>query len=347
MGLQRFTIWHDPQRYCAWPDVALLPDGTLLCVFTACTHHLDRSHSQVMLTGSCDHGRTWTPPRPLTEDTGGLTYYYNCPRLKVLSDGTVAVVVDRVSHTGGERSVSETQVWLYRSRDGGASWEEPQALPLHGIVPDRPCLTDDGRWLQAAHHQEEDGSFHEECIASADGGRTWSAPVTVAHIPGLLLCEASLLDCGHGAIVAFMRENSGRGLDCQKAISHDGGRTWSAPIAIPIPAAHRPVAGWLQDGRCLVTFRMRQGGGNQWGGFQNLMLAVADRQSVLSTKREESFTRIMPVDYDRALQADTGYSGWVQFPDGEIYIVNYIVDDAIDRAQIRGYALTPHDICLG
>ena len=294
MGLQRFTIWHDPQRYCAWPDVALLPDGTLLCVFTACTHHLDRSHSQVMLTGSCDHGRTWTPPRPLTEDTGGLPYHYNCPRLKVLSDGTVAVVVDRVSHAGGERSVSETQVWLYRSRDGGASWEEPQALPLHGIVPDRPCLTDDGRWLQAAHHQEEDGSYHEECIASADGGRTWSAPV-----------------------------------------------------AIPIPAAHRPMAGWLQDGRCLVTFRMRQGGGNQWGGFQNLMLAVADRQSVLSTKREESFTRIMPVDYDRALHADTGYSGWVQFPDGEIYIVNYIVDDAIDRAQIRGYALTPHDICLG
>ena len=36
--------------------------------------------------------------------------------------------------------------------------------------------------------------------------------------------------------------------------------------------------------------------------------------------------------------SDTGYSGWVQFDDGEIYVVNYIVDDA-PNGQIRGYAL--------
>ena len=42
----------------------------------------------------------------------------------------------------------------------------------------------------------------------------------------------------------------------------------------------------------------------------------------------------MPVDFDRSPVADLGYSGWVQFEDGEIYIVNYIVDDA-PKAQIR------------
>ena len=41
-----------------------------------------------------------------------------------------------------------------------------------------------------------------------------------------------------------------------------------------------------------------------------------------------------------------GYSGWVQFPDGEIYIVNYIVDDAWDKGQIRGYSLTMDDFIL-
>lgn len=52
------------------------------------------------------------------------------------------------------------------------------------------------------------------------------------------------------------------------------------------------------------------------------------------------------MDYDRSKLADTGYSGWVQFPDGEIYVVNYIVDDWIDKAQIRGYSLHMTDFIL-
>jgi sialidase-1 len=50
----------------------------------------------------------------------------------------------------------------------------------------------------------------------------------------------------------------------------------------------------------------------------------------------------MPIDYDRSARSDLGYSGWVQFPDGEIFVVNYIVDDA-PRGQIRGYAFMPDE----
>ena len=53
----------------------------------------------------------------------------------------------------------------------------------------------------------------------------------------------------------------------------------------------------------------------------------------------------MPLDYDRSPLADLGYTGWIQFADGEIYVVNYIVDDA-PKAQIRGYSFEPHDIML-
>ena len=67
--------------------------------------------------------------------------------------------------------------------------------------------------------------------------------------------------------------------------------------------------------------------------------AVTDRESVLNSQRNEAHTRIIPIDYDGAAKADTGYSGWIQFADGEIYVVNYIVDDHRDRGQIRGYSL--------
>jgi sialidase-1 len=53
----------------------------------------------------------------------------------------------------------------------------------------------------------------------------------------------------------------------------------------------------------------------------------------------------MPVDFDRSPKSDLGYSGWVQFPDGEIYIAGYIVDDW-PRAQIRGYAFGPDEFLL-
>ena len=53
----------------------------------------------------------------------------------------------------------------------------------------------------------------------------------------------------------------------------------------------------------------------------------------------------MPLDYDRSPVSDTGYSGWVQFDDGEIYVVNYIVDDA-PNGQIRGYSLRLEDFSV-
>lgn len=82
-------------------------------------------------------------------------------------------------------------------------------------------------------------------------------------------------------------------------------------------------------------------GGKGWLGAwtQNFFGALTDRESVLALRRDESTARIMPIDYDRSPLSDLGYSGWVQFPDGELYIVNYIVDDALDKGQIRGYAL--------
>ena len=39
---------------------------------------------------------------------------------------------------------------------------------------------------------------------------------------------------------------------------------------------------------------------------------------------------------------DQGYSGWVNLPDGRIFVVNYIRDDG-PMAQIRGYFFTEQE----
>ena len=177
---------------------------------------------------------------------------------------------------------------------------------------------------------------------SDDRGESWSSPRLIAHDPDCELCEASLLPLGGGTLVALLRDNTCRGADCRKVISRDNGETWSRVLDFPLPGGYRPVAGFLKDGRILITYRFCQGGKRAIGAnSQNLFAALTTREALLEEERSQSAVNILPVDHDRSIYADTGYSGWVQFPDGELYIVNYIVDDAGSRAQIRGYSLFP------
>ena len=342
--IRKFTVSRDDSIYEAFPDVALTRSGTLVCVFAECTHHGDRSYTRIMLTRSIDRGRTWSAKRPLTEPLNkaddGL--WWNCPRISTLADGRLAVVVDRCLEN-----------ILLLSDDEGASWSEPIGTPVYGKVPDRlvELRYGDaaGRWVLSAHLRADEAggdAWLQRCWVSDDQGAGWQGPFTIAADPDLMLCEGSVMELPDGELVCFMRENSFTGLDAYKAVSRDAGRSWGSPTRFPLPACHRPVAGMLADGRVLITHRFMPGG-KGWLGWwtQNLFAAMTDVDSCLARARDQAHARILPIDFDRSAAADTGYSGWVQFDDGEVYIVNYILDDA-PTAQIRGYAVNCDDFLL-
>lgn len=339
MKIEKFVVLKDSDYFLGWPDLALAADGRLLCVYNECRAHCDRSHSRIMLTVSHDRGRSWSAPRPLTAASDGSGYYYNCPRLSLLRDGRLAAVVDRMPlGTGGKlyevpenQRAAENRIAF--SDDNGDHWSAWQPLPLRGIVPSKLTELRSGDWLLAAHRPE--GRNAEYLIRSGDHGKSWSPEVAVARDGRYELCEASLLELPGGEIAALLRENSFAGYDCLKTVSRDGGASWSPVTALPIPGCHRPVAGLLADGRVLVTYRFYQGGK---GGGQNFFAALTDVASLLGSERREADCRLIPIDYDGAEHSDLGYSGWVEFPDGEIYIVSYIVDDH-RHAQLRGYAV--------
>jgi sialidase-1 len=343
--IARFTVSRDDSIYEAWPDVALTPSGKLVCVFSECTHHGDRSYTRVMLTDSVDRGRTWSPKRALTEPTHGLPFW-NCARISRLHDGRLVVVVDKIGAPERSAKPEECRNYLFFSGDEGRTWSPPVETPALGIVPDKLLELESGRWILACHFRDQAfGYLVQRLWYSDDKGTSWHGPVVVAKQEGFNLCEVSLLpidDC----LVAFHRENSGQGWDCFKSISRDRGETWSPLVPFPLPACHRPVAGLLHDGRILITHRFIQGG-KGWVGWwtQNFFAALTDKESALAETRNAAHTRILPVDFDRSPESDTGYSGWVQFEDGEIYVVNYIVDDA-PKGQIRGYSLYLSDFLL-
>jgi len=300
-----------------------------------------------MLVDSFDRGRTWSAKRPLTEPAHAPDPYWNCPRISLLRDGRLAVVVDRIRGSESHTKVGSQCNYLFFSSDEGRTWSAPSLTPAEGIVPDRICEMVNGRWLLSCHyHDSEFDNLVQRLWYSDDQGLTWSKPVIVGRKKGLNLCEASILEIERDVLVAFHRENSGAGWDCFKTISHDAGHTWSEPIAFPLPGCHRPVAGFLHDGRIMITYRFMQGGRGWLGTWtQNFFAAITDRVSALALTRQDAWTRILPMDFDRSANSDLGYSGWVQFPDDEIYVVNYIVDDW-PRGQIRGYSLYPDDFML-
>ncbi|MBO5258043.1 MAG: exo-alpha-sialidase [Clostridia bacterium] len=341
--MQKFIVSKDPAIYEAWPDVCRCDNDRLICVFSECTHHVNRELARVTYVISDNRGRTWGEKHYLTEP-GKRNSFFNCARISRLADGTLVIVCDLISD--GDENGRNVQVFLWFSRDNGETWSEPVKTAASGIVPERLTELSCGRWLLAAHTMNpETGKLCQYLWYSDDRGQTWSDRVTVADDPRYNLCEAGLLVVDDDTIVCFMRENSMQGWDGFKAISHDRGETWEGVYNVPLPGCHRPTVGWLADGNVLVTYRFLQGGSGFFGAYQNVMGALIDRASVLETVRNRQTARIFPLSYDRNLHSDCGYTGWVQFVDGEILIVNYLKDDA-PKAWIEAISLRPDELLI-
>lgn len=345
--MQKFVVSRDDSVYEAWPDVVLCDSGRMVCVFSECTHHHNREGARVAIVTSDNRGRTWSQKRYLTEK-GTKDSYFNCARINLLSDGRLVIACDYLSERGETvEALANARNYLWFSSDEGETWSEPVETPLRGICPTGILELQSGRWLLAAHvRSTEHGKLMENIRYSDDKGKTWSDTITLASDPQYNLCEADLCEVEPNVVVAMLRENSAKGYDCLKAISRDGGETWEGVYNVPLPGCHRPTIGFLNDGNMLLTYRYRPGGRSGLGFWtQNTFGSILYRDGLLSTERKEQAVRTFPIDFDRSSVSDCGYTGWVQYPDGEIYIVNYLVDDA-PKAQIRGYSIRPDEIII-
>ena len=348
--MERFIIHRDEtgDRFYGFPDIARTVSGKLIAVFLETTSHVNRDRSRICLKESRDNGETWENFRYLTEP-GTANAAFNCPRVTRLSDGSLIILCDfnsqDVDENGNPVGVIHCRLWMWRGDAEGASFAEPELLPMHGMVPDRLRELSSGRWLVTAHVDYGKNGRPLAVFASHsdDRGKTWSNAVPIAKDPELQLCECCVCEYKPGRLIALLRENSGRGLGAYKVFSDNEGESWYGLMETPLVACHRPVIDRLSDGRFLVTYRLRPGGGRS--GNTITLGAFLPVETLEAERRMDCTVRLFPLEYDRNRSPDNGYTGFVELDDGVVYVINYVKDD-LPKCQIRGYRFHPSEWIL-
>ena len=358
--MQKITVSRDDNIYEAFADIAQAADGTLVCTYRESMCHGPWPWSKLIVRRSHDLGLTWGPRQVIFErtreqsDAGGGRL--NCARLAACADGTLLLVIDRLNRNTLEEYYKPELCMnlLWRSHDHGATWEGPEETGItEGIVPSIKQLANGDLLLGVTALYKGDGGpagdgERQTTYVSGDGGHTWEGPHTVPD-PSLptttgahwRLNEGDYVELDDGELLLYMREDGDR-LSAWKSLSTDGGRTWSEALRTQMPRCHgRPSTGRLRSGEIVITYRL--------GCGQSTSLALYAETPTEALRGFAGYpdegpaeARFAVLDNDRSLSADSGYSGWVQLPEGDLYVVNYVNDDA-PRAHIRGYQVGRED----
>jgi predicted neuraminidase len=216
------------------------------------------------------------------------------------------------------------------SADGGRTWGEARRLPegVLGPIKNKPVVLPDGAWLAPSSTEGADGwQVHFE--RSTDAGKTWEIIGPVAKGPSLEAIQPSILfhrGAGGGELQALCRTKQGV---VAQTWSKDGGKTWSALTAAPLPNPNSGTdAVTLADGRQLIVYnhaghRVNEAKGNRWP----LDVAVSENglewRHALTLETEPN-------------KAGYSYPAVIQSSDGLVHITY-----TWDRTRIKHVVLDP------
>jgi hypothetical protein len=252
---------------CAWPNLTLLPDGTIIAtIYNKPSHGLEEGEADCY--ASADGGRTWTYTGTPIEHEPGETRMNLAAGLS--NDGSLVVIISGWGGKGFREYIVPNSVC--RSKDGGKTWETKGSVDLPEGEPDLIPFGDivrlGGKTLAAPAYGTQGGSKPAYILYSYDDGYTWGGAVPIGEVwnrAGALnnFNESTVLRINTDRWLAAVRTDGG-GQDLQLLVSEDEGGTWNIPEQLSSGGISRRMEHpahllELADGRILLTYGIRWG----------------------------------------------------------------------------------------
>jgi len=253
MSMSDGLRWADlpaPTVQCHAANLMTLGDGALGCVWFGGTQE---GVADIRIWFSRHVDGAWSAPVALSDDAERSEQN---PILFPAPDGSLWLL-----HTAQRSGNQDTAVVRYRvSHDHGASWGPTGTLfEATGLFVRQPVVVlDSGEWLVPVFHctvrpgQRWSGDHDDSAVMiSSDQGRSWREHA----VPGSLGCvHMNIVPARDGrGLLAFYRS---RWADhVYRSTSSDGGRTWSEPVATPLPNNNSSIqVTRLSSGRLAIVF---------------------------------------------------------------------------------------------
>jgi BNR repeat protein len=299
---------------CAWPNLTLMPDGTIIAVF-----HNQPSHGQQEGDVDCwasRDGLHWEKRSTITRHEPNTVRMNHA--VGVAKNGDLIVLCSGWTNVKQPERPKQApfrdavlRPWVLRSADGGRTWEKRAVFP--------EADTEAG-WMEYVPFGNiwagEDGLLHASCyqaeledpsqstrakryrcwhFSSDDDGWTWK-PVSVISPRH---DETSILPLDGKNWLAAAR------IDRVELIrSNDDGLTWQEPQPVTGPAELNGNLTRLKDGRLLLSYGVRVNG---------------RRGACAKLSNDDGRTWGPPLRLAHAVdRSDCGYPSSVQLPNGTI-----------------------------
>ena len=172
----------------------------------------------IMATRSFDGGLSWEEPSALSIDS--LPTGSPFGKIVSLADGTLVAPVYNFHAWGGAQSKERIDnAYVVRSKDDGCTWGDVSLIAPNKNETALIALPN-GDLLAVLRGSDSPQGLHS--ARSADGGRTWSAPVQVTQPRQH---PADLIRLSNGDIL-FVYGNRNPPYRIEGLVSRDGGHTW-------------------------------------------------------------------------------------------------------------------------
>lgn len=232
-------------------NLTWLPGGTLACVWFGGTME-GMGDISVYISRLAPDSDIWSAPEQLSNDSAKSEQN---PLLFVAPDGRVWLLY--TSQTAGDQDGSVVKCRI--SDDGGASFGPVTTLcDTPGTFVRQPIIVNGrGEWLLPlfrcigvpGRRWSGDKDFASVLI-SADQGQTWAmhnVPDSVGAV------HMNIVPAREGEMVALYRHRFAEHV--QRSISHDAGRSWSAPEPTQLPNNNSSIqAVRLASGRIAIVY---------------------------------------------------------------------------------------------